>query len=632
LPTVEAITGTASVCAGSNTQLSSATVGGVWSTSDNAIATVNTIGLVSGVSAGTATISYTVTNTNGCVTITTKDVTVNALPTATINYDGSPYCATGTTTATQSGQTGGTFSSTSGLSIDATTGTIDLSSSTPGAYIVTYSFGNGTCNTTTTASVTINALPTVEAITGTASVCAGSNTQLSSATVGGVWSTSDNAIATVNTIGLVSGVSAGTATISYTVTNTNGCVTITTKDVTVNALPTTTINYDGSPYCATGTTTATQSGQTGGTFSSTSGLSIDATTGTINLSASTPGAYIVTYSFGNGTCNTTTTASVTIYALPTVEAITGTASVCAGSTTQLSSATVGGVWSTSDNAIATVNTTGLVSGVSAGTATISYTVTNTNGCVTTVTKNVTVIPLPEIIKSATAPIRNNDGTFNWFYTLTVVNDTNHPIDSVQIQDNLDEVFKSKGCTYNVVSVIGSGNLIANGMYNGSNLIETLTGFKSIGANTKDSIQIEVRVDTHGQPNVVTVLNQALLSCKVQHMTESYTLNSNIVETPIPVVDIFIPDGFSPNDDNINDKFEITHSQNIKIEFEVYNRWGNSVYKSPDYKNDWDGRGTGNFLGQELPTGTYYCIYKAIDMTTKNVVSKGIKYITLRRNN
>ena len=267
-----------------------------------------------------------------------------------------------------------------------------------------------------------------------------------------------------------------------------------------------------------------------------------------------------------------------------------------------------------------------------GTDSFTYTITDADGDRSTATVTITVIPLPEIIKSATAPVRNNDGTFSWMYTLSVVNDTNHPIDSVQVQDNLDDVFRSKGCTYKVVSVVGSGNLIANGLYNGSNVVETLTGFKSIAANTKDSIQIEVRVDPHGQPDVVTVLNHALLSCKVQSVSYMFTQESNVVETPIPVVDIFIPDGFSPNDDNINDKFEITHSQNIKIEFEVYNRWGNSVYRSADYKNDWDGRGTGNFLGQELPTGTYYCIYKATDITTKNVVSKGIKYITLRRNN
>ncbi|WP_193372059.1 Ig-like domain-containing protein, partial [Pedobacter agri] len=54
----------------------------------------------------------------------------------------------------------------------------------------------------------------------------------------------------------------------------------------------------------------------------------------------------------------------------------GTNTVCVGSTTQYSNSTSGGVWSSSNTAVATVNASGLVTGVSAGTATIIYTVTN----------------------------------------------------------------------------------------------------------------------------------------------------------------------------------------------------------------------------------------------------------------
>ncbi|MBS1600585.1 MAG: hypothetical protein JST75_20335, partial [Bacteroidetes bacterium] len=79
------------------------------------------------------------------------------LPVATISYAASPYCATGTATVTQTGQAGGTYSSTAGLSITAATGVINLATSTPGTYTVTYSFTNGTCSNTTTTSVTINA-------------------------------------------------------------------------------------------------------------------------------------------------------------------------------------------------------------------------------------------------------------------------------------------------------------------------------------------------------------------------------------------------------------------------------------------------------------------------------------------
>ena len=96
------------------------------------------------------------------VTITiTASVTINALPPATISYAGNPYCNSGTALVTQTGQNGGSYSSTPGLSLNAATGAIDLAASSTGSYLVTYSFGNGTCTNTTTTSITINANPTV---------------------------------------------------------------------------------------------------------------------------------------------------------------------------------------------------------------------------------------------------------------------------------------------------------------------------------------------------------------------------------------------------------------------------------------------------------------------------------------
>ena len=62
------------------------------------------------------------------------------LPTATIDYVGSPYCATGTATVTQTGTAGGTYTAPAGVVINAATGDIDLVASTPGTYTVTYRF------------------------------------------------------------------------------------------------------------------------------------------------------------------------------------------------------------------------------------------------------------------------------------------------------------------------------------------------------------------------------------------------------------------------------------------------------------------------------------------------------------
>jgi len=64
----------------------------------------------------------------------------------------------------------------------------------------------------------------------------------------------------------------------------------------------------------------------------------------------------------------------------------------------------------------------------------------------------------------------------------------------------------------------------------------------------------------------------------------------------------IYDGFSPNNDGINDFFRINGLENFQgHELTVFNRWGNQVLKTLDYANDWDGK----WEGIDLPEGTYY---------------------------
>ena len=103
------------------------------------------------------------------------------------------------------------------------------------------------------------------------------------------------------------------------------------------------------------------------------------------------GPYSGTLTIANANgCTATQSLTVTVNALPTVAAITGTPSVYVGLTTQLADVTSGGVWSTSDGAKATVGaSSGLVTGVAAGSATITYTVTS-GGCSNSVSQLVTV--------------------------------------------------------------------------------------------------------------------------------------------------------------------------------------------------------------------------------------------------
>ena len=63
---------------------------------------------------GTYTITYSFTN-GACSNTATTSITITALPTATIAYSGSPYCATGTATVTQTGTAGGTYTAPAGV-------------------------------------------------------------------------------------------------------------------------------------------------------------------------------------------------------------------------------------------------------------------------------------------------------------------------------------------------------------------------------------------------------------------------------------------------------------------------------------------------------------------------------------
>jgi gliding motility-associated-like protein len=77
-----------------------------------------------------------------------------------------------------------------------------------------------------------------------------------------------------------------------------------------------------------------------------------------------------------------------------------------------------------------------------------------------------------------------------------------------------------------------------------------------------------------------------------------------------ITDLYIPEGFSPNADGVNDLFFI-RGLNLypKNSFEVYNRWGVKIYDSYPYRNDWNGTCTKGVRigGDQLPVGTYFYI-------------------------
>jgi gliding motility-associated-like protein len=88
-------------------------------------------------------------------------------------------------------------------------------------------------------------------------------------------------------------------------------------------------------------------------------------------------------------------------------------------------------------------------------------------------------------------------------------------------------------------------------------------------------------------------------------------DSNIVEFTFPNV-------ITPNDDGMNDFFKIDNlAENTEII--ILNRWGNIVFSSTNYQNNWDGKDTS---GKELSDGVYTYKFK----TQSGQISHGFLHL------
>ena len=338
-------------------------------------------------------------------------------------YTVNPAAVGGTASSNQSICTGATPAA---LSLSGHTGTIQWQSSTDnvtftnisGATSATYAPGALTATTyyravltsaggctanSSTVTITVNPLPT---ITGTTAVCVGSTTQLTGSgtpAASNPWTSSNTAIATVSNTGLVTGVAAGSVTITYT--NNNGCSRTTTVTVNNcidavndnfgnvnpgNSTASVILNdFNNGSAAVIGTAagqvsirTATDAAGTVGAWPT--GLTLNSD-GTITVASNAAaGAYTLYYTICNQTAGSPCdTAAVTLTVPPTIDAINGSQTVNSGST------------GTSVLANDTIQngTAGSVTLGATGNATISQTNTTNAGVnIDTATGNVVVSP------------------------------------------------------------------------------------------------------------------------------------------------------------------------------------------------------------------------------------------------
>ena len=374
IPSTPAITGNTTVCTGLSATLSNTAAGGTWTSSAAAIAAIGATGILAGIAPGTATISYALGGT-GCAVATT----VSILSAPFISGPGT-LCAGGTVTLSGSPAGGTWLSSNSSLAtIGSATGIV--AGIRGGIASLTYHTGSG-CSAIK--ALTIN--PTA-ALPSSPALCVGTATTLSTVTGGGTWLSTAPGVATISGTGAIIGLSPGSSQISYTAPG--GCISSTT--IVVNAPPSAIV---GTASICAGLSTTLSNSATGGTWTSSAPTTAAVGSSTGVVTGISAGTSIITYSSGAG-CSVYVTVTVTIS--PLAPAITGIPNVCVGSATSLSNAVSGGTWGTG-SAFASVGLTGIVSGVAAGTAVITY--TPASGC--SAIKVVTVNQLPSAISGTLA--------------------------------------------------------------------------------------------------------------------------------------------------------------------------------------------------------------------------------------
>ena len=397
------INGAGSICAGSDTALNEATAGGIWSAS-NSNAIISSTGIVSGVTAGTDIISYTVNSQFGTTT-TTKAITIDpGLPVAGTITGPSSVCVAATITLTDTVIGGAWHCSnsyatiSSGTAIGVTTG-IDT---------ISYALTNSCGTTSSLKVISIDPLPLLPAaITGLSTVCAGgATTLLTDSVAGGLWNTS-NGTASISG-GLITGLSAGIDTITYFFSNSCG-TNATSKIVNIAPLPDAGIITGPGVVCVSDAITLTDTA-TAGTWTATNS-SANVMGGAV--SGVTAGIDTINYMVVNSCGSISATAIVTVNPMPFVPAaISGLSTVCAGGATiTLNDSVSGGTW-TSSNILASVSV-GVVTGNFSGMDTISYSFSNSCGTAA-VSKIITINPLPDAgsISGATDVCTGSDITLS----------------------------------------------------------------------------------------------------------------------------------------------------------------------------------------------------------------------------
>ena len=471
-----------------------------YTSSNPQVASVSAAGLVTGVAQGTVTITATSEAASGTATVTVAPEPIASLTvspsTATMsvgqplqlsviarNANGQALSLTGRTVGWSTSTPGITSVSTGGL----------VTALAPGTGIVVVTVDNRQAAATLivkivpVASVTVSpATPTVVVgssitLTATPKDSAGQPLYLRVAT----WSSSNSARATVNSSGVVTGVSAGTVTITATIEGKSGAATVTVAPVPVASVTVTptapnvsvgqTVQLTATAYSLTGQVL------TGRTVTwSTTAAAIATVSASGLVTGVGAGTAVITATIeGKSASSTVTVSAVPQGQIATVTISPSSATVNVAWTTNLTATArnsngniISGVtftWSSSNASIATVSSTGVVTGVAPGTATI-YAIAG--GKTGTASITVQLAPVDRVVITPSNPTVNLGQTAQ--LTATLYDAHNNVLTGPTVTWSTSDATKATVSSTGLVTALRKGSVTVTASSGGKSGSTTVT--------------------------------------------------------------------------------------------------------------------------------------------------------------
>jgi gliding motility-associated-like protein len=390
----------------------------------------------------------------------------------------------------------------------------------------------------------------------------------------------------------------------YTITVNDICNKPVTQQITINPVSTPTVVSTNTVICAGTTATVIASGAT--TYTWSNGAANDSLF--VNPSANTTYTVIG----ANGACTNSAVATVTVIGFSL--SITGNNSICLGQSTTLtaSGSPTTYVWS---------NGTTNISTIVSPTVTTNYTVSSiSTPCSNTAAITVTVTPPPSLTLTGTPYCAGQTTTVTatgaTSYTWSTGSTTNSIVVSPIGTSSYTVIGTSiPSCTSSSVfspSVITSSPQIINTSPN-IFCLDSILGItvRIVGGNEPYNISWIIPaggIIPHDTAYYTYYFTQSTTPSAGSYTivvtdqclyTDTLSIDINSIDC-----DILAPNVVTPNGDGINDFFKINGLNNFPgSSLNAYNRWGNKIYSSDDYKNDWS---------PKVSDGTYFYILNVSD--------------------